>query len=82
MAFGFFVLEQKNVDICFSEAECFKIDRENRKVHCRPTQNSKSNRTKEFEVEYDYLVIAMGARSNTFNTPGVEENCHFLKVID
>lgn len=34
----------------------------------------------EFIVDYDYLVVAMGARANTFNTPGVEENCHFLKV--
>lgn len=32
-------------------------------------------------MDYDYLVIAMGARANTFNTPGVEENCNFLKVI-
>lgn len=34
----------------------------------------------EFELEYDYLVIAVGAQVNTFNTPGVLENCHFLKV--
>lgn len=34
----------------------------------------------EFLVDYDYLVVAVGARSNTFNTPGVAENCHFLKV--
>jgi NADH dehydrogenase FAD-containing subunit len=24
--------------------------------------------------------LAMGARVNTFNTPGVEEHAHFLKV--
>lgn len=34
----------------------------------------------EFAVDYDYLVIALGAKPNTFNTPGVVENCHFLKV--
>lgn len=27
-----------------------------------------------FDVDYDYLVT----QSNTFNIPGVEENCHFL----
>ena len=31
-------------------------------------------------MDYDYLIIAMGARPNTFNTPGVVENCNFLKV--
>lgn len=34
----------------------------------------------DFELEYDCLVIAVGAQVNTFNTPGVSENCHFLKV--
>lgn len=34
----------------------------------------------EFSLEYDYLVIAVGAEVNTFNTPGVLEYCHFLKV--
>lgn len=40
----------------------------------------KSGEREEFSIDYDYLVIAMGGRSNTFNTPGVEEHAHFLKV--
>lgn len=35
---------------------------------------------KEFSIDYDYLVVATGAEVNTFNTPGVKEHCHFLKV--
>jgi NADH dehydrogenase FAD-containing subunit len=31
-------------------------------------------------LDYDYLVVALGATVNTFNTPGVMENCYFLKV--
>jgi NADH:ubiquinone reductase (non-electrogenic) len=31
-------------------------------------------------MDYDVLIVAMGAKSNTFNTPGVEEHAHFLKV--
>lgn len=31
-------------------------------------------------MDYDYLIVSIGARPNTFNTPGVTENCHFLKV--
>ncbi|CAM2971434.1 NAD(P)/FAD-dependent oxidoreductase [Vibrio rarus] len=30
------------------------------------------------ELEYDYLVMAIGSTSNDFNTPGVRENCIFL----
>ncbi|KAL5772553.1 hypothetical protein ACOSQ2_012477 [Xanthoceras sorbifolium] len=76
------IVRKKNVDVRFWEAECFKIDAENKKVYCRSNQNSNLNGKKEFVVDYDYLVVAMGARSNTFNTPGVEENCHFLKEVE
>lgn len=74
-----FVL-QKNIDIHYWEAECFKIDAENKKVFCRPSKDGNLNGNEEIVVDYDYLVVAMGARANTFNTPGVEENCLFLKV--
>lgn len=74
------MLEQKNVDISFSEAECVKIDPQNKKIYCRATVNSKLKGEEEFAVDYDYLIIAVGAQVNTFNTPGVEQNCHFLKV--
>jgi NADH:ubiquinone reductase (non-electrogenic) len=73
---------QKNYEAEFEEAECFKIDAKNKKVYCRSTQQNHLGGNEEFEAEYDYLVIAMGARANTFNTPGVVENAHFLKVPD
>lgn len=68
------------MDIRFWEAECVKIDPENKKVHCRTSNGTNLNGKEEFVVDYDYLVIAIGARSNTFNIPGVEDNCKFLKV--
>lgn len=71
---------QKNVHVNYWEAECFKIDAKNKKVHCRSNLSSNLNEKGEIIMEYDYLVIGIGARSNTFNIPGVAENCHFLKV--
>jgi len=68
------------VDVQFSEAECYKIDAENKKVYCRSSLNNNLNGKEEFVVDYDYLIIGVGANVNTFNTPGVMENCHFLKV--
>ncbi len=32
-------------------------------------------------LSYDALVIAVGARNNTFNIPGVSENAMFLKEL-
>lgn len=64
------------MDIDYNEAECLKIDAQNKKIYCRSSLSGKE----EFVVDYDYLIIAVGANVNTFNTPGVEEHCHFLKV--
>ncbi|KAB1221884.1 External alternative NAD(P)H-ubiquinone oxidoreductase B3, mitochondrial [Morella rubra] len=73
---------KKNVDVHYWEADCYKIDAANKKIYCRATQKNNSNEIEEFVVDYDFLVIAVGARVNTFNTPGVEENCHFLKEVE
>ncbi|RDX69573.1 External alternative NAD(P)H-ubiquinone oxidoreductase B2, mitochondrial, partial [Mucuna pruriens] len=80
--FFLFSFEQRKVGVQFSEAECFKIDAENRKVYCRSSVNNNLNEKEEFVVDYDYLIIAVGANVNTFNTPGVMENCHFLKEVE
>ncbi|PIA55007.1 hypothetical protein AQUCO_00800024v1 [Aquilegia coerulea] len=76
------IIRKKSGDIKYWEAECIKIDAKNKKVHCRSNQDVNSEAKEEFLVDYDYLVIAMGARANTFNTPGVEEHCHFLKEVE
>ncbi|ONK74627.1 uncharacterized protein A4U43_C03F8440 [Asparagus officinalis] len=76
------IIKKKKADIKFWEAECFKIDPKSKKVHCRSNIGTNLDGTGEFAVDYDYLVIAIGARPNTFNTPGVTENCHFLKEIE
>ncbi|XP_058090065.1 external alternative NAD(P)H-ubiquinone oxidoreductase B2, mitochondrial-like [Magnolia sinica] len=73
------IIKKKTGNIEFCEAECVKIDAANKKVHCRSTL---PDGRKEFLVDYDYLVIAMGAQANTFNTPGVPEHCHFLKEVE
>ncbi|XP_058730902.1 external alternative NAD(P)H-ubiquinone oxidoreductase B2, mitochondrial-like [Vicia villosa] len=76
------IFRKKHVDSRFSEAECIKIDAVNRKVYCRANISNNSNEKEEFVVDYDYLIIAVGANVNTFNTPGVTENCHFLKEVE
>lgn len=72
------IIRKKNIDMQYCEAECIKIDAKNKKVYCRSNLDGKE----EFAVDYDYLVIAIGARVNTFNIPGVEENTFFLKEVE
>ncbi|GFZ18539.1 NAD(P)H dehydrogenase B3 [Actinidia rufa] len=74
------IVKKKGLDVKFREAECLNIDAVNKKVHCRSSQDTNLGGEENFTVDYDYLVVAMGARANTFNTPGVVENAHFLKV--
>ncbi|KAJ8618032.1 hypothetical protein MRB53_014218 [Persea americana] len=76
------MVKNKSGNIEFWEAECIEIDAANKKVLCRSNHDKKSEENEEFLVDYDYLVIALGAQANTFNTPGVTENCHFLKEVE
>ncbi|XP_047336428.1 external alternative NAD(P)H-ubiquinone oxidoreductase B2, mitochondrial-like [Impatiens glandulifera] len=76
------IAKKKRFDTQFREAECLRIDAANKKVLCRSSQDTNLGGEENFSVDYDYLIIAVGARSNTFNTPGVEENCHFLKEVE
>ncbi|XP_074568504.1 external alternative NAD(P)H-ubiquinone oxidoreductase B3, mitochondrial-like [Curcuma longa] len=76
------IMRKKGEQIQFWEAECHKIDPVNKKVFCRTNICTNSDGKGEFAVDYDYLVVALGAKPNTFNTPGVAENCHFLKEIE
>ncbi|XP_030459566.1 external alternative NAD(P)H-ubiquinone oxidoreductase B2, mitochondrial-like [Syzygium oleosum] len=76
------IVNKKGPHCEYREAECYKIDAEKKKVYCQSTQASNLGGKEEFAIDYDYLIIAVGARANTFNTPGVEENTHFLKEIE
>jgi NADH:ubiquinone reductase (non-electrogenic) len=54
-----------------------KVDRENKVLHCESVLQPELG----YKLNYDKLVPAVGARSNTFNVPGVEEHAFFLKVL-
>jgi NADH dehydrogenase FAD-containing subunit len=36
----------------------------------------------DFTVEYDRLIVTIGAQTNTFGIPGVREYCNFLKQVE
>ena len=65
----------------FHEAQCVDVDIEKQQIKCRDISGITSSNP-EFTLDYDFLVVGIGARNNTFNTPGVEQHCHFLKSIN
>ena len=62
----------------FYQACCEQIDFSNKILHCHATLESNQDK---ISLPFDKLVIAVGARSNTFNIDGVEEHALFLKDI-
>eukprot|EP00493_Phyllostaurus_siculus_P021801 UN22129 len=65
----------------FLEAMCVGIDPENKKIRCVDTSGIVPS-DPEFDLAYDYLVVAVGTKVATFNIKGVEENTIFLKSLE
>lgn len=64
------------------KANVVDIDFGGRKCRCAPAfEEDPTLAQQEFDVSYDYLVIAPGCMPNTFGTPGVEENAIFIKNV-
>ena len=70
----------KGTDTTFLEAECVDVDPDNKQISCED-KSGIVGAVSNFKLDYDILVVAVGATTNTFNTPGVAEHCHFLKEI-
>ena len=70
----------KGQDVQFHEASCVEILPEKKQIVCRDESGIQGS-VAQFNLDYDILVSAVGATNNTFGTPGVEENCYFLKEI-
>jgi len=66
------------------EAKATRIDPKSRTISCESIicDDDRDNECvlpDEFTVGYDRLVLSVGAMTNTFGIPGVEEHCHFIK---
>ncbi|KAK5098290.1 NADH:ubiquinone oxidoreductase [Lithohypha guttulata] len=74
------ILRHKKAAVKYYEAEATKIDYANKKVIIRDDSEVKSDRM-ETEVDFDMLVVGVGAENATFGIPGVRENSCFLKEV-
>jgi NADH:ubiquinone reductase (non-electrogenic) len=66
----------------FMLAEALSVDFTKKVVHSRPIIESPiGTKPHPIEVQYDKLVIAIGALPNTFGIEGVRENAMFMKEV-
>ena len=75
-------IPQFNRKANYLEATADSIDPVSRTVACHGIQCNEFCDMQEFTVPYDRLVVAVGAKINTFGIPGVEEFCSYLKHVD
>lgn len=65
------------------EATASQVDPKAKIVTCESVVcDGNSCEVNEFTVEYDRLVLTIGAQTNTFGIPGVRQYCCFLKQIE
>lgn len=65
----------------YFEAAATRIDPEQKCVFCQDV-SSVSGPCDAFRLDYDRLVVAVGASTNDFGTPGVKEHALFLKELN
>lgn len=67
----------------YLEATATAVNPEKKTVTCESVKcEGAACEITEFEVDYDHLIIGVGATTNTFGVKGVKENCLFLKQIE
>lgn len=65
----------------FIQAGLAGIDRDNRLVQVDCAGKQQGDETPCL-VSYDYLIVAVGSKTNDFGTVGVNENCLFLENVE
>lgn len=72
-----------NREANYLEATATEIDPKSKIITCESVVcDGNSCDIEDFQVEYDRLVVTVGAQTNTFGIPGVREHCCFLKQVE
>ncbi len=77
-------LSQINLKVNYLEATATDIDPNAKTITCDTVvcDGNASCEIDDFTIEYDKLIMTVGAQTNTYGIPGVREYCCFLKQID
>jgi NADH:ubiquinone reductase (non-electrogenic) len=63
-------------NITFHQSYCTSINTGSNSIECKDADTGR-----EYTLQYDYLVIAVGEVTNTFGISGINENALFLKEL-
>lgn len=74
-------LKRQGAEAKFIEMEATSIDPVSRKIHCVDNSDVKGI-ISEIDIDYDYLIIAVGSETATYNIPGVKEHSIFMRSIE
>lgn len=66
----------------FVQAECSSVDVKKKRITCKVTSAAATKPVPALQLDYDYLIIAVGAEPVTFGIPGVKEHTRFLKEVE
>jgi len=76
-------IRQVNTKINYLEATASSIDLGKNIVSCDSVVcEGNSCSINSFDMEFDRLILSVGAQTNTFGIPGVREHCCFLKQVE
>ena len=65
-----------DIDLAHKTVKC---DHQSNANNAAALDNNGKSSPQTFDIPYDMLVVATGATTNTFQTEGVSEYCHYLK---
>lgn len=74
------ILRHKKATVRYYEAEATKIDAANKKIYIKDNSDVKGESINS-EIDFDMLVVGVGAENATFGIPGVREHSCFLKEV-
>ncbi len=64
-------------NIIFHQSFCTEVDTQNNTVKCLDADTRR-----QYTLNFDYLIVAVGEVTNTFGIEGITENALFLKELD
>jgi NADH dehydrogenase FAD-containing subunit len=72
-----------NPGVGYLEATCTHIDAAAKTIECELVVcDGAACEIRDFSLSFDHLIVAVGATTNTFGIPGVQEHCFFLKQVE
>eukprot|EP00529_Nitzschia_sp_RCC80_P014208 CAMPEP_0113507162 /NCGR_PEP_ID=MMETSP0014_2-20120614/36306_1 /TAXON_ID=2857 /ORGANISM="Nitzschia sp." /LENGTH=746 /DNA_ID=CAMNT_0000402729 /DNA_START=86 /DNA_END=2326 /DNA_ORIENTATION=+ /assembly_acc=CAM_ASM_000159 len=76
-------IREINRKASYYEGTATDIDPVEKRISCESVVcDGNSCDIEEFSIDYDRLVVTIGAQTNTFGIPGVREHCNFLKEVE